>query len=140
MALSAAADIPRRNTVGMRRIAPTIETGSKIWQGALVVVNATGTAQPAANDTTTKFVGIATETVASGNGTLTCELLNNLEIQITLKTSVTVGMVGNAMYAVDDASVHELATLGAEVGVLTEFTQANLGWVLLGSKLLVSAS
>jgi hypothetical protein len=140
MALSAAAGLVTRNTTGKTVLEPTVETGSKIWKHALVVTNATGTAQPAANDTTTKFVGLAAATVASGDGTLTAECISNIDVQITLQTSVTVGMVGDAMYAVDDASVHQLTTLGAEVGVLVEYTSANLGWVRLGMKALAAGA
>lgn len=142
MALSANTALQMRNTRGMQLRSRTINTSSKIWKHAIVCLEtATGNAAlPAANSTTIRFFGIATEECLTGNGTRTVTVFDNVEVLMPLKTSVTKGMVNDAMYAADDATAGNLATLGPQMGTLTEFVAANSGWVLLRSTALSDAS
>jgi len=137
MALSADRILTVRNNRAERVYSLAVKTGTTVYKGALLVTNAAGTAQPATNITTTPFFGVAD---AGYTATETSRVLTNLEVQLPLKTSVTVGMVGDAMYCADDQYATNLNTLGPQCGVLTEFTSANLGWVLLGGSALSNAS
>lgn len=141
MALSANAALDTRNDSSKTRHSAIILTGQKIYRHALVVLTAAGKAKVAANETTTTFFGLAEEECDTGDGTVRVNALRNLEIKVSLKTSVTVGMTAKSkMYAFDDAQVTNLATLGPEIGTLNEFVAANSGWVRLMNELRVVAS
>lgn len=148
-ALSAHAAVQIRNDAGATKYSFVINTGSKIYRHALVVINASGTAQPAANDTTTTFVGMAMVTpvdanglVASGDGTLRVEVQNDFEYLCTQTlTAITVGDTGvTAMHAGDDSLVTTATTLGAEIGVMTEFVAANSAWIGLRTRKLIAGA
>lgn len=128
MALSANSALPERLT---NLIEPIVKTSAKIYKHALVMITAAGKAVPCADSTTGKFLGIARDEVATGDGTVTVSIQDDGEFQMTLKTSVTVGLVGTPMYAFDDNTITNLTTLGPQVGILKEFTSANLGWIEL---------
>lgn len=147
MALTANATVNLRNTGAKLKITKTIATSSVIYYKSLCVVNSIGRAQPAANNTSTHFIGIALGCstnsfpitgTASGGETVDC--YRNIEAQLPLKTGITVGQEGDAMYAADDEEAWDLATLGPEIGWLVEFESASSGWVMLGRKTLVVAS
>ncbi len=141
MALSAAAGLQTRNREGMTRISAVIVSTAVIYKHALVVQTAAGLAKPAANETTTVFMGLAEKTFDTGDGTVTATCLENLEVRITLATAVTVGMLRQTkMYCVDDASITSEATLGPECGVLTQLVAANDGWIRLRGGPIVVAS
>ncbi len=141
MALSAAAGLTTRNREGMTRISAVIVTSAVIYKHALVVQTAAGLAKPAANETTTTFMGLAERTFDTGDGTVTATCLENLEVLITMATAVTVGNLRQSkIYAVDDASVTTEATLGPECGVMTQFVAANSGWIRLRGGVIVVAS
>lgn len=142
MALSAATALQMRNTRGAQYRNRVINTSSVIWKHAIVCLEAaTGNAAlPAANSTTMRYFGIATDSCSTGNGTRTVTCIDNVEVLLPLKTSVTKGMVNDAIYAFDDATGTNLATLGPQIGTLTEFVAANSGWVLLRSTALTDAS
>lgn len=131
MALSANQGRELRNTLAASKQSYLIKTGAKVWMGALLMQNATGTVLPCADSTTGKFCGMALEEVATGNGTRRVEVIDDIEIRIPLKTSVTAGHAGTIAYAFDDATVTNLATLGPQIGTITERTAANDGWVKL---------
>ncbi len=141
MALSAAAALPTRNREGMTRRSFVILTSAVIYKHALVTITAAGLAKPAANETTTIFVGLAERTCDTGDGTVTCTVLEGLEVQIACVTAITVGnTMVTKMYCTDDASITSEATLGPECGVMTQFTSANLAWFRLRGGIIVVAS
>lgn len=141
MALSANTALTTRNRGAMTRYTYTLKTAVTMYQHGLAVLNAAGTAKIPANETTTKFVGMVEEAPsAAGDGTITVTVVNDLDVLLPLATSVTVGMVGDAIYAVDDETGTNLNTLGPEIGALVEFVDTNSGWVRLGKKALVVAS
>ena len=121
----------RRNVLAERKYSGVIKTGAKIYMGALLMQNAAGTVLPCADSTTGKFFGLALEECLTGNGTRRVECCDNVEIRIALKTSVTAGHANTIAYAFDDTTVTNLATLGPQIGTITERTAANDGWVML---------
>jgi hypothetical protein len=132
MALTTNQGRERRNTLGERKYSGLIKTGVKIYQGALLMQNAAGTVQPMGEGSTTaKWFGMALEECLTGNGTRRVECCDNVEIRIFLKTTVTIGHVGGAIYGFDDNAVTNFTTLGPQVGVLSERIAANDGWVTL---------
>ena len=131
MALSANTARERRNTRNESLYSGLIKTGAKIYQGALLMMNATGTVLPCADSTTGKFFGMALEECLTGNGTRRVECCDTVEIRVTLKTSVTAGLAQTIAYAFDDNVVTNLATVGPQIGTITERTAANDGWVML---------
>ena len=144
-ALTANAAQQTRNDTGKTKYNFVINTGSTIYRHALVVINAAGTAQPAANDTTTSFVGLALDppvdangVVAAGDGTRRIEVVNDLEVRLASVTAITVGDTGQtAIFASDDALVTADTTLGAEIGIVTEFVGAEDVWVRLRARTLL---
>jgi hypothetical protein len=140
MALSANTWYQLRNTNGARRQNRVIKTTAKIYQGAILAINTAGRVYPAANDTTGKFIGIATQECLTGNGTRTVEILDCVEALMPLKTTMTAGMRQAIVYAFDDANPTNITTLGPQIGTLSEFVSANLGWVALRQAVLVAGS
>lgn len=140
MALSANAALPTRNRGSMRRHSTIIVTSAVLYKHALAVTTVLGKALPAADDTTTTFLGLVETQPSTGDGTVTVTTVTDLEIQIPLATVVTIGNVGDQMYALDDAAATSEATKGPSIGILTEFTSANLGWVMLHRSALANAS
>lgn len=146
MALAENASLDRRNDRSMKRHSTVVKTSAIIYQNALVVVDITaGTSLPAANTTTTLFIGMAIEASTglfplTGDGTVTVTTITDLEINLPLKTVVTQGNVLGAIYAFDDADGTDLATLGPVIGTLQEFVAANDGWVWIAHTALGAAS
>jgi len=150
MALSANTYLTTKNVLGESVIDGVVTTSTTIYHHALVVRRSTGRFAPAGNNgTTTRFVGLAqlgqknpptaTDGIA-GDGTKRVNCIGDVDVLIACVTAVTVGHVGTAAYAVDDASVTNATTLGPQVGIFTEFVQANLVWVRLRGSALSAAS
>jgi hypothetical protein len=147
MALSDNTVLPLRNTAGMTQLNQVVKTSAVIYHHALACQNAAGTIVAAANSTTMTFMGLAVidnPPVAgpgiTGDGTRRVTMVSDVDVQISLKTSVTVGLVGAIMYAFDDAQATNLNTLGPEIGTLVEWTSANLGWIRLRGEQITKAS
>jgi len=141
MALSANTTLSLRNIDGEKRYNAVIVSAAKIYKHAIVVRTAAGLFKPAANETTTTFAGIATAECDTGDGTVTCTVFTDVEILMTLVTAITAGDTNKTkLYAVDDASATSEATLGPEIGTMTEYVAANSGWINLRMTPLVSAS
>ena len=148
MALSANASLQKRATRFQKTVSLVIKTSVVVYKDALVATSAAGLAVVEVNATSQKSVGIAiadsSGTTAgfpiTGNGTRTVVCGIGLEVLMPLKTSVTVSLVGDKMYAFDDATITNLATVGSQVGTLREFVAANSGWVALGAQALDGAS
>lgn len=131
MALSANGGRERRNVLAESRYSGLIKTGVKIYQGALLMQNAAGTVLPCADSATGKFFGMALEECLTGNGTRRVECCSDVEVRLRLKTTVTAGHANTIAYAADDNEVTNLATLGPQIGTITERIAANDGWVFL---------
>ena len=141
MALSANAAWQTRNDSNPAKQSAVILTGAKIYKGALVVLTAAGKAKPAANETTTTFLGMSLDEYDTGDGTVRCETVADIEILITAKTTMTAGLIGfTTIYAFDDAQVTNLATLGPACGTFVELESANLAWVGLRKPTFAKAS
>lgn len=138
MALSANTKLSTKNTRGKALATGTIKTGAHIYKHAIVVVNAAGTLLPAANTTTTQFIGLALDEYTSG----TVECFTNCWAEIPIKTAAaTAGNVGAAAYAYDDANVTYDVTLGPMIGTIKAINTTTLkAWVALGEYPLSSAS
>jgi hypothetical protein len=126
-----------RHTNSASRIAGVVKTAEVIYLHTLVAQNASGKfAVPVSNATSQRIVGIAIEGrdmaangTYTGDGTVVCECIYNVSIQMPLKTIVTVALSGAAVYATDNFTVGRSTTNGPQAGILEEFTSANLGWV-----------
>lgn len=146
-ALSANTNRTLRNPLGMTRTSIVVKTSSVLYQGALCARAITGKGLPAANATTTTFVGMvvidnpddATAGI-TGDGTLRAECISDVTVLMALATVVTAGDAGEAMYAADDNTATTSNTLGPVIGTLEEFVSANLGYVKLGAPALARAS
>lgn len=107
-------------------IAFPVKTGVTIYKGALVGVDSTGYAKPAAT-TDKRIVGVAYETVAAGasaSGTFTVRVYRKGTFQFN-GSGLAVTNVGDKVYVTDDNTVQTSATSTILVGVITEFTSAT---------------
>lgn len=107
---------------------------TKIYAGAIVCVNSTGVAVPAADTAGNKVVGIATRTVdnsAGAAGAMWVEV-NCPTIARLNATSITQAMVGTVMHVVDDNTVDDaVGTNTIKAGVLVEFISTTEGWIYI---------
>ena len=131
MALSANAGRELRNTLGQSSMSYIVKTGSKIWEGALLMQTANGSVAPCGDSTTGKFAGLSIQETRTGNGIYRVECIDDIEVRVFLKTTVTVGHAGTIAYAFDDDAITNLTTVGPQVGTITERIAANDGWVKL---------
>jgi hypothetical protein len=140
MAVTAAPVAPlRRNDKNRMEGFGTVGTQvTAVYQHTLVVRRKSGRILKPADVTTTMFMGIAINRDYAANEV--CSFAYNFEVQLPLKTTVVQSMVGTMMYAFDNFMVTNVATIGPEVGPLTEFTSANLGYVWLRGPALARAS
>ncbi len=148
MALSANTTLQLRNQKGDSILDGVILTAAVIYQHAIVVRTAAGLLKAAADETTTRFVGLCDiienpddDTAGiTGDGTLRANCISECDALVPLVTAITVGNVGALVYAVDDQTVTTEATLGPVVGTLVEFVATNSGWVRFGMTALAVAS
>lgn len=146
-ALAANTALQIRNRNGQTVQSGTVLTSSVMYHHSLAVQTAAGKVKPAADETTTKFLGLTVidnpdDSTAgiTGDGTQTVNMISDCEVLLILVTAITVGDVGKACYAADDATVSIESTLGPEIGTLAEFVATNSGWVALGRKAMASAT
>jgi hypothetical protein len=107
-----------------------MKASTTIYAGTLVMVNSSGTAEPAAASASNKgVVGVATESktsAASGSYWITVQ---EGEFKFGA-TSIAQSDVGDLMYAVDDQTIDETdPTNTPKAGYLTEYISATEGWV-----------
>lgn len=119
----------------------TVATSQTIYKHALVVMKAAGTScKVAANETTTKFIGVADAQYSAAS---TAKMLTGLEMSIPFKTGLTAGSYGALLYCYDDEKVTTASTLGPVCGIhrgIDADNSANV-WVQLGPQTaLTSAS
>ena len=131
MAVTAAPTAPiRRNDKNRMEGSGTVLTAQTgLYLHTLVCRTKAGKLLKPSNLTTTMFMGIVLN--ASKVAGETCTFGYNFEVQLPLKTTVVQSMVGTVMYAFDNFQLTNLTTIGPQVGPLTEWTSANLGYVWL---------
>lgn len=131
-----------------------IETGAKVFEGALLVADqVTGLIKPASDlgPALSTFAGICTGfknvdsvplTGVIGDGQAIAEFETNLEVLLPCPGSVTVADVGNVAYAYDDAIVNDDSAGGPAIGIFVPGGQetATTVWVRLGAPALPDAT
>ena len=104
-----------------------------IYKGALVCINATGYAAPAADTSGfSDVVGVSTELVDNSGGSA-----GDLNVRVQsgrrfsfVATAIVQLDVGRTMYVVDDQTFDQLPGVNSIVaGLLTEYTSATAGWI-----------
>lgn len=107
-----------------------VEEATKIFEGALVSVNAAGylvNATDAANDL---FIGVADETIdntAGADGALECKVRIGGVIDLAYGGTATIANLGDPVYAVDNQTVDlaGVTTNDVLVGRVVEFVSAS---------------
>jgi len=113
-------------------VAYPVKAATTIFKGALVAVDATGYAKPAA-PADKRVVGVAYE---SGNnstgasGAITARVSRIASIQLNT-AGLTIANVGDKVYVTDDNTVTTVAAGSILVGVITEFISATIVRVAL---------
>lgn len=132
-ALSADASIARKEA-GLQSFL-VAGSGTQIYKGALVCVNASGYLVPAADTAGYKFAGIAYENVlnAGSDGDYSCRVHTEGVFELTA-TSIEQKMVGQLMYVTNDGCVDETSTNYVTVGTLVEYKTNTSGWVDIGNR------
>lgn len=106
-----------------------------IYKGALVCINATGYAAPAADTSGySDVIGVADETVDNSGGSA-----GDLNVRVRsgrrssfVATAIVQGDVGRTMFVVDDQTFDRLPGVNSIVaGVLSEFTSATAGYIYI---------
>ncbi len=105
-----------------------------IYKGALVGVDATGFAEPAADTTGLAFLGIAVgkaDNSSGSSGDINVEVFTIGSFRI-VGVGIVQGDLGKVLYVVDDSSVDDGAADNfVAVGTLEEFVSATDVWVRL---------
>ena len=90
----------------VREIGYPIDAGVKVIGGGMVAFSAAGNARPAANGTTSRCMGVATETVDNTTGAAGAATVKVRRSCFAFATTdVTVADVGKDCWAVDDQTV-----------------------------------
>lgn len=89
---------------------PPVKAATRIWQGSMVAIDATGYAVPAATATTLKIIGRAEDTVdnsAGGNGDLRVKVTRGIFCwgNSAAGDAIALADIGATAYAVDDQTV-----------------------------------
>lgn len=150
MALSANTALTLANEAGATRDNITVATSAVIYNNAIVVRKANGLGAPAANATTTEFVGLAVidnpdNSIAgltgASDGSIKVDCISHVDALVPCLTALTAGNMGAAAYAIDDERVTTSNTLGPEVGYFLRLgTATATAWVRFGRKVLAAAS
>lgn len=130
MAVTAAPTAPiRRNDVNRMQGSGVVLTGQTgLYQNTLCVRTKAGKLRKPGNVITTRFMGmVINEDFIAGE---TAEFAYNMEVQIPI-TGVVQSNVGAMMCAIDNFKATVAVTGYAQIGVLTEYTSATLGYVWL---------
>jgi hypothetical protein len=145
-ALTAHRGMPtKRNDANPIQGAGLIETSAIVFEGALLVADATtGLLKPAADAGAgaTKFVGICTgfiyaSTIPStgvvGDGTIQAKYETGFEVLLPCAGTVTVADGSKAAYCLDDEGVTDVSTAGPQCGIFCPNGQesATTVWVRL---------
>jgi len=124
--------ITEKQVLGVK--AYPVAASTKIYAGALVALNSSGYAVPAADTAGYKVVGIASaqaDNASGANGAI--NVLAEAPVIARLNaTSITQAMVGKAMYVVDDNTVDDtFGTNGIFAGILIEYISTTSGRFLI---------
>jgi len=112
------------STVNLRLV--PVAASTHIYQGALVCVNSSGYAVPAANTANYRFVGVAIHEVnnTGANGASSVSVRTAGEITI-VSSGLTQADVGKPVYASDDQTVALATTNAIYVGTISSYTSAT---------------
>lgn len=103
-----------------------------IYKGAMVTVDATGYAEPAADTTGLPFVGIAVEQADNSSGSsgdITVDVYTSGSFKL-IGSSLAQTDLGKLVFVADDATVDDGGSDNfVPVGYLEEYVSASLGWV-----------
>ena len=139
-ALSANASYDIRNVLGQKEETITIKTSSVIYKHALVVVDDAGNeCLPAANATTTQFMGLAKTGPLTGDGTVQCTFVYDIDVKLP-STGLSQGNIGVNVYCSDDALACLTTTLGPVIGTMVGYDATNSIWVHLRGPAFAKAS
>jgi hypothetical protein len=113
-----------------------VAAGAVIYLGAMVCVNASGYAVPAADTSGFKFVGWAVAKVDNTGGADGAKkvIVRRASLFRVKGSNLAQAQVGASMYVVDDETVGAAAeaTNNVLVGSLAIYESATTGWVLAG--------
>jgi hypothetical protein len=107
-----------------------VAAATKIYQGSLVVKNASGYAAPATAATGLTALGRAEETVdntAGSNGALKIEIAGGIYLWDNGE-SITIASIGAPAYANDDHTIYTTSTGRSQVGVIYDVVPEGV-WV-----------
>lgn len=108
-----------------------VKSGSQIYAGALVMVDADGLLIPGADTASCTFAGLAMENVL-GDGTLRCRVRTTGAVKV-VTSGLTQAAVGKKAYLVDDQTVALGATTTNDVlsGRIVKYESTTSVWVLM---------
>ncbi len=135
-ALSAQFNSPQMGSGVPKSMSYPVLTGVTIYEGALVVINASGYAKPAVSEASDIAVGRCKATIASGSassGTYQVEVEQGVFLWDVNGTAVTIANLGALIYAYDDHTVtlssSSASIAGTIYGLAASGTKA---WVYTG--------
>jgi hypothetical protein len=122
----------------VKEMSPTaypVKASTKIYAGAMVAIDTTGYAVPAADAAGQKVMGVARNTADNSasavNGAITV-LVDSWKTFTFNATSITQAMVGNVMYVVDDNTFDDaIGTNSIKAGRLIEFISTTSGRIAI---------
>lgn len=127
MALSAGRDTTEIAN-GARNLSLPVAAGATIYEGALVALNATGYAQPAAQATGLTAIGRAeafADNSGGADGAISVQVRRGAflwENDPTTANAVTQALVGKSCYILDDSTVTAVADGSSEAGKVLGIT------------------
>lgn len=117
----------------IREIGYPVAAGVKIFAGGMVAFDAAGNARPAANSTTSRCMGIATNMVDNTTGTAGAQtVIVRRSCFAFATTDVTVTDIGKDCWAVDDQTVTKTlpSTNPAKAGVIVSVEVAGAALIV----------
>jgi hypothetical protein len=112
-----------------------LAAGAKVFQGGVVVLNATGYGKAALTAVSLIAAGVAQETVdntGGADGALRAEVQRGV-FGLVADASVTQAIVGKTVYLMDDQTVHATDGAGTRsaAGTLVDL-ESTVAWVRIG--------
>lgn len=128
-ALSAASVRPSLESPRLRFDVP-LAAAAVVYKGGIVCVNASGYGVPGADASGfLGVIGVAAESKTGGTSAGDVSVIVEAGVFQFAATAVTQGMLGAAMYVVDDNTVDNSSTNGQYVGPMVKFVSTTLVWV-----------
>ncbi|MDI9559687.1 MAG: hypothetical protein QM235_00655 [Pseudomonadota bacterium] len=111
-----------------------VDDGDKIYEGAMVSVNADGYAIAAGDTASTLFVGIARENAdnsSGADGAINVLVRRRGLFKMTLATPITIANVGDNVYIVDDCTVDLVGNTTNDIycGIIAKYIDTTHAWV-----------